>query len=216
MNLKEYQYLWQEESIYYAERVSRYSYVITTRPQEAGEDRKALIIEDDEVYKAVIQKMLDAGRAVDCGRWKEDECAECALRDGKKDKLLLCPDCNQKSLHYKAVLGEVSYLCDSYGAGVVTSYFPPCYTDGETYHLKVLNPMELSLKQIRETGKIFSSRYNLIYSNIHAEQPITTQGGLMELAEMEYALEKKGIVSRIEPEPPYPLYRCCRERVWKE
>lgn len=123
MNLKEYQYLWQEESIYYAERVSRYGYVITTRPQEAGEDRKVLIIEDDEVYKAVIQKMLDAGRGVDCGRWKEDECAE---------------------------------------------------------------------------------------------QPITTQGGLMELAEMEYALEKKGIVSRIEPESPYPLYRCCRERVWKE
>lgn len=211
MDLKEYEYLWQPGSIYYAERVSRYGYVIITCPQTPSKDRMVLIIEDDDIYKAVVDKMLDEGRGIDCGRWREDECTECVLREGRRDELIFCPKCHEKSLHYTADFGGVSYLCKSCGEGAATSYFPPCSIDDELYGLAILDASVLSLNQIKAVGKIFRYRYNQIYTDIRSGRTVEIRGSLRELAKMEMALNVSGISCKISPKPPYSQYHHCVE-----
>ncbi|WP_426453882.1 hypothetical protein ACP26L_15785 [Paenibacillus sp. S-38] len=57
MNLEEYQYIWtNEREDHVLVIVNGGGYAIVNRA-----DKMALIIEDDEIYEAVIEKMLDNG-----------------------------------------------------------------------------------------------------------------------------------------------------------
>lgn len=176
-------------------------------------ERRKLLIEDNELYEGVIQKMIEMGRGISDGSWKEDKCQECCLKGENQEQILTCPMCNQKSLRYRASMGGVLYQCDLCGAGAVTSYFPPCIHDHEIYHLEISEPSVLTRKEIAKVGKLFHYRYNQILTAIRAGEKVKFSGGLKEVIVKEKELKTEGIASIIFPRPPYSMYRACAEKI---
>lgn len=175
-------------------------------------ERRKLLIED-KLYEGVIQKMIEMGRGISDGSWKEDKCQECCLKGENQEQILTCPICNQKSLRYKASMGGVLYQCDLCGAGAVTSYFPPCIHDHEIYQLEISEPSVLTRKEIAKIGKLFHYRYNQILTDIRAEEKVKFSGGLKEVIVKEKELKTEGIASIIFPRPPYSMYPACAEKI---
>lgn len=212
-DLKDFEYLWAEESFYYAERCGRYNYVIIEIPHGKQTEKMALLIEAEEpIYDAIVQKMLKMGRGIDDWSWKEDECLDCCLKGENQEEILVCPMCNQKSYRYKASIGEILYQCDLCGAGVITTYFPPCMCDHEIYELVISEPSSLTRKEIAKIGSIFHYRYNQILINIRAGVKVSFTGGFKDVIAKERELKTEKVASIIFPQPPYSMYHDCVEK----
>lgn len=210
--MEDFRYIWEPGSQYYAARTGHYSYTVVEKKEGSSVYHHGLIMEcDDDVYEAIIQRLIDKNHVVDLGEWSDDECRNCAIKGKMRDEIITCPECGADTCRYQCRTGGLSYSCDSCNTGVATSYFPPCYTDRGSYGLYPELAADESLKVVAAVAKLFHVRYNQLLIDIRAGKKIRYRGRVREIVEAMRASDHIGIAYRIAPPLPYSLLALCME-----
>ncbi len=194
MDLSEYEYLWTTEKDDWVLAYTSYGYGIVNKTEQT-----VLLVEDDELEKALTDKMLSVG----CRVYDDinDAYKDVPGRTASDDDTFFCEKCGHELDPY--IHGSCcGVTCPNCGWGWATTYIEPIMEDSNIYHI-ILETNDISLKVTRIVSDIACCNYIQARKIIEKAPVEIFCGQAVEVLKAKEKLEAAGIRFGIEPEFPY-------------